>query len=113
MIYCNESKTGPAEILAALPAERRTNLRPEFAFEFLAFARFLGSVDAGAELKVHDAITAALAETRDCDSLVFSIGSGLWPSDLDHVLSQCVEKIAVTLLCWLREQDAIRSARRQ
>jgi hypothetical protein len=104
MIYCNESKTGPAEILAVLPAQRRSRLRPEFAFEFLSFARFLGSVDAGAELHVHDAITAAIAETRDSDSLVFSIGSGLWPSDRDHVLSECVEKIAVTLLEWLGER---------
>jgi len=47
---------------------------------------------------VHDAITAAIAETRDSDSLVFLISSGRWPSARDHVLSECVEKIAVTLL---------------
>ena len=104
MIYCNESKTGPAEILAVLPAERRSRLRPEFAFEFVSFVRFLGSLDAGAELHVHDAITAAIAETCDSDSIVFSIGSGLWPSDRQHVLSECVEKIAVTLLEWLGER---------
>jgi hypothetical protein len=104
MIYCNESKTGPVEILAVLPAERRSRLRPEFAFEFLSFASFLGSVYAGAELRVHDAIAAAIAETRDSDSLVFSIGSGLWPSDREYVLSECVEKVAVTLLQWLGER---------
>jgi len=104
MIYCNESKTGPVEILAVLPAQRRSRLRPEFAFEFLSFARFLGSVDAGAELHVHDAVTAAIAGTRDSDSLVFSICSGLWPSDHEHVLSECVEKIAITLLEWLGER---------
>lgn len=104
MIYCNESKTGPAEIVAVLPAQRRSRLRPEFAFEFLSFARFLGSVDAGAEFRVHDAITAAIAEARDSDSIVFSIGSGLWPCDREHVLSECVEKIAVTLLEWLGER---------
>src|SRR5438477_321809 len=57
MIYCDESTTGPAEILVVLPAQRRSRLRPEFVFEFLSFVRFLGAVDAGAELHVHDAIT--------------------------------------------------------
>lgn len=102
-IYCDESKTGPAEILAVIPAERRAHLRPEFAFEFLAFARFLNSVDAGAELQVHDAIAAAITSSSDSDTLVFSISSGLWPGDLDHVLSQCVEKVAVALCDWMRE----------
>lgn len=101
-IYCDDSKTGPAEILAVVPPERRSCLRPEFAFEFLAFARFLDSVGAGAELQVHDAMAAAIAGTSASDVLVFSISSGLWPSDLDHVLSQCVEKVTVALCHWLR-----------
>ena len=40
LIYCNDSKAGPAEILAVVPANRRSHLRDEFAFEFVAFARF-------------------------------------------------------------------------
>src|SRR5579872_403811 len=39
-IYCDETKTGPAELVAVIPAGRRANLREEFAFEFLSFARF-------------------------------------------------------------------------
>ena len=35
-VYCDESKAGPAEILAVIPAHRRSYLRDEFAFEFLA-----------------------------------------------------------------------------
>src|ERR1035438_8710680 len=31
MIYCEESKAGPLEILAIVPAERRSRLRREFA----------------------------------------------------------------------------------
>ena len=104
MIYCNESKAGPAEIVAVLPAERRPRLREDFAFEFLSFARFLGSIRAQDELKLHEAITSAIAETSPAESLIFSIGSGMWPRDLDHVLSQCVEKISVTLLAWLSER---------
>jgi hypothetical protein len=105
-IYCDESKAGPAEILAVIPADRRSYLRDDFAFEFLAYARFLGSLSAGAQLQVHDAIASAIAGPRDSKTLVFSISSGLWPSDCDAVLSCCVEKIAVTLCQWLGESSA-------
>ncbi|HXK07917.1 MAG TPA: hypothetical protein VMS37_36325 [Verrucomicrobiae bacterium] len=100
-IYCDESKAGPAEIVAVVPASRRAGLREEFAFEFLAFARFLGALGAGDEVQVHDAIAAACAEQRDARAVVFSMSSGTWPSDLDPVLSCCVEKVAVTLCEWM------------
>ena len=105
-IYCDESKAGPAEILTVIPADRRSHLRDDFAFEFLAFARFLGSLSAGAALQVHDAIASAIADQRDPKTFVFSISSGLWPSDLDPVLSRCVEKVAVTLCQWLDDSSA-------
>jgi hypothetical protein len=105
-IYCDESKAGPAEILAVIPAARRPHLRDDFALEFLTFARFLCSLSPGAELKVHDALVLAIEDQRDSEGLVFSISSGLWPSDLDPVLSACVEKVAVTLCHWLAETSA-------
>jgi hypothetical protein len=100
-IYCDESKAGPAEILVVIPAHRRPRLREDFAFEFLSHARFLGAIAPGSELRLHDAIAEGLAQPSDSTTLVFSIASGSWPSDLDHVLSGCVEKLAVTLSCWL------------
>jgi hypothetical protein len=103
LIYCEESKAGPVEILAIVPAERRSHLRPEFAFEFLAFAGFLGSLGSGAELEVSERIDAALAETSGSDSLVFSLSTGLWDSDFDCVLSRCVEQTAFAVLSWLRK----------
>jgi len=106
LIYCNDSKAGPAEILAVLPSNRRSHLRDEFAFEFVAFARFLGTISAGAELQVHDAVAAAVADQHSGD-LVFSISSATWPGDLDHALSRCVEKMAVTLCQWLDELSAV------
>ena len=101
IIYCDESKAGPAEIVAVIPAGRRACVRPDFAFEFLAFCRFLGVVDAGHECQVHDAIAAGIAEAPAEDHLVFSFSSGMWPEDLDHVLSCCVEQVAVSLCKWL------------
>jgi hypothetical protein len=103
MLYCDESKAGPAEIVIVVPAKHRTRLREDFAFEFVAFASFLGCLGAGADLSVHQRINAALAETSETDSLVFSVSSGLWESDLDYVLSRCVEKVAVAMLSWLEE----------
>jgi hypothetical protein len=105
-IYCDDSKVGPAEILAVIPADRRSHLRDEFAFEFVAFTHFLGSLSACAELQVHDAIASAIADWRDSKALVFAVSSGLWPGDLEPVLSRCVEKISVTLCQWLSESSA-------
>ena|ERR1017187_1928026 len=102
-IYCEESKAGPLEIVAVIPAERRSELRPEFAFEFLAFAGFLGSLGGDAELEVSEGVATALEESSVTDSLVFSISTGLWASDLDHVLSRCVEQTTIAVLRWLRK----------
>jgi hypothetical protein len=104
MVYCDDSKTGPAEVLAVVPAEFRSRLRPEFAFEFLAFASFLGAVSESAAITVQDRIAAAIEESSAADSLVFSLCTGLWPSDRDPVLSQCIETIAMSLLPWLAER---------
>jgi hypothetical protein len=100
-IYCHESKAGPAELLVVIPPASHGRLREEFAFEFLAYARFLGVVSAGAELQVHEAIASAIAARLPEETVVFSLNSGLWPDDLEHVLSCCIEKLAVTLTAWL------------
>ena len=107
-LYCYESKAGPTEILAVIPASRRSRLREEFAFEFLAFARFLGALSPGAELQVHDAIASAIADPCDSNTIVFSINTGLWPTDLDPVLSCCVEEVAVTLCQWMEDSPVSR-----
>lgn len=101
-LYDNESKAGPAEILAVIPARRRARLREDFAFEFLAFARFLGAITPGAELQAHDAMVAALADDAG-SSCVFSISSGLLAADVDPVLSRCAETVAVTLGRWMAQ----------
>jgi hypothetical protein len=97
------------EIVAVVPAERRSQLRPEFAFEFLAFAGFLGTLGGGAELEVSEGIAAALEETSASDSLVFSISTGLWAGELDYVLSRCIEQTTIAVLRWLRKPYARRT----
>ena len=101
LIYCDESKTGPAEIVAVIPAGRRHHTRADFAFELLAFCNFLSPAREDADLAIHEGIAAALAEASPADSLVFSIGSDLLASDDDHALSLCIERVAAGLLRWL------------
>jgi len=103
MIYCDESKAGPAEILAVIPAERRSRLRAEFPFEFMAFTSFLRSTSEVASEQLYERMTAALAETCDSDSLVISITTGLWANDLDYVLSRCAEMVTMAMLRWSGE----------
>ena len=104
MIYCNDSRTGPVEIVAVIPPGLRARLRPDFAFEFVAFARFLGALSEGAALTVHDLMAAAIRGAQLSEALVFSISTGLWTSDQDHVLSCCVEKVALGMLEWVTER---------
>jgi len=104
MVYCNDSKAGPAALVVVVPSELHPTLRPDFAFEFLAFARFLGAITESAAMTVHERMSAAIEESSDSDSFVFAIGTGLWASDRDHMLSQCIETIAVSLLQWNAER---------
>ena len=103
MVYCGDSKAGPAEVLAVIPAGFRSRLRPEFAFEFLAFANFLEAIGESTAITLQERITAAIEESPAVDSLVFSLCTGLWPSDRNLVLSECIETIAMSLLPWLTE----------
>jgi len=104
MIYCNDSRSGPVEIVAVIPPELRERMRPDFAFEFVAFGRFLGALSEGGALTVHDLMAAAIRGTPCSQALVFSISTGLWTSDLDHILSFCVEKVALSMLEWVAER---------
>jgi hypothetical protein len=104
LIYCHDSRTGPVEIVAVIPPELRARLRPDFPFEFVAFSRFLGALSEGGALTVHDLIVAAIEGSPSSEALVFSISTGLWTSDLDHVLSYCVERIALSMLEWVAER---------
>jgi hypothetical protein len=50
-------------------------------------------------------MTAAIREAPFSEALVFSISTGLWTSDQNHVLSCCVERIALSMLEWVAERS--------
>jgi hypothetical protein len=102
-IYCDESKTGPVEILAVIPGGRRARLREDFALEFIGFSRFLGSLNAGTELQVYQGIEAALANEKGSCACVFSISSGLLHAAFEPALACCAEKVALALCEWLSD----------
>ncbi|MFN7996477.1 MAG: hypothetical protein U0Q18_22890 [Bryobacteraceae bacterium] len=106
MIYCDETRTGPAGIISVIPSCLRPRLRPDFAFEFVGFARFIGALSEDSALTVHDLIQAAIAETEPPDGLAFSLSTETWASDLDHVLSECVEQMALGMMQWISERHA-------
>ncbi len=105
LIYCDDSKSGPAEIVMAIPPRGSARLRPDFAFEAVAFARFLGAIGEGDAQRVDELMAAAISTAPREDALVFSISTGLWTSDLDYLLSNCVEQVATAALEWLAERE--------
>jgi hypothetical protein len=96
LLYCGETKVGPGEIVVVVPGGLRARLRPEFAFEFLAFACFLGAIAEADAHVLQERIGAAIAEAEAADSLVFSLGNVG-----DPLLSQCVETVALAMELWL------------
>ena len=110
LIYCDDSKNGPAEIVVTIPPHFETRLRPDFAFELTAFACFLDGLSEDDALRVQDLMAAAITDAQPGDALTFSIGTGLWTSDLAYLLSNCVEQVATVTLRWMEESPGVRTA---
>lgn len=99
------SPGGPLEITVVIPAHRR--VRKDFAFEFAAFLRFLeGPESSGAELAIHDYIHRVLGERDAATTLVFSIETCFIERELQILIAEQVERLAVSMLAWMTEKDA-------
>ena len=106
LIDMEDSTSGPMEVLAVIPNQRLARIRPDFAFEFLAFLRFLGGhASIGSELTIHDYIQNTLDTDRE-SSLIFSINIGSIVPEVDIVLSRHIERLSMSMLQWLSEKDA-------
>jgi hypothetical protein len=103
------SPGGPLEVLLVAPAQRRPKLRAELAFEFVSYLRFLeGAASSGRELALHEYIEHALAEPADplrTDALVFSIENRLLEPDVQFLVSQQAERLAMSMIAWMAERD--------
>ena len=101
------SPGGPLEVVLAVPAHRRPQVRPELAFEFVAFLRFLeGRTSLGSEQALHDYVHSVLAEPAGPPStLIFTIETRAVTADTHLLISQQAEKLAMSMLQWMAEKD--------
>jgi len=106
------SPGGPLEVTLVVPAHRRARVRKDFAFEFAAFLRFLeGPESSGSELAIHDYIHRVLGETAAATTLVFSIETRFVESDVQILIAEQVERLAIGMIAWMTEKDASQPAR--
>ena len=103
---------GPLEVTLVVPAHRRARVRNDFAFEFAAFLKFLeGPESSGSELAIHDYIHRVLRETDAATTLVFSIETRFLESEVQILIAEQVERLAISMIAWMTEKDALHPAR--
>jgi hypothetical protein len=100
------SPGGPLQIILVVPAQRLPRVRPDLAFEFVSFVRFLeGPETVGSELAIHDYIQNVLARVAEPKTLVFSLESRYVLPEYHIVLSEQAEKLAMSMIAWTAEKD--------
>ena len=105
------SPGGPLEVTLVVPAHRRSRVRKDFAFEFAAFLRFLeGPESSGSELAIHDYIHRVLSETDAATTLVFSIETCLLEREVQILIAEQVERLAMSMVAWMTEKNAAHPA---
>ncbi len=106
------SSGGPLEVILAIPAQRRARIRPEMAFEFVAFLGFLrGLENPGSEMAMHDYIQRVLGEADELSTLVFSIETRFVVPESRLLISEQAERLAMSMIAWMAEKDARPGAR--
>ena len=102
------SPGGPLEVIAVIPGARIKKLRPEFAFEFVAFLRFLeGPESLGSELALHDYIEKILSTARGSKTIVFSIERRFGGQEIHVAMSRHVGKLIMSMIAWIDEKDSL------
>jgi len=101
------SPGGPLEVILVIPAHRRARIRKDFAFEFAAFLRFLeGPETSGSELAIHDHVHSVLNEADAGTTLVFSIETRFLEREVQILIAEQVERLAMGMIAWMTEKDA-------
>ena len=106
MVHLDGDLHAPIGVVAVIPAQRRRNLRPEFAFGFVSFLSFLGAAASpGSELAIHDYLESVL-QTDTASALVFTVEGSRLDSDISIVTSVYFENLAIAMLQWLSTKHA-------
>lgn len=97
---------GPEEVVVVAPAGRLPALRPEFAFEFLSFLRFLGGPEiAGSEVAIHDHIERVLREADGSRTTVFFVETRPMEPEAQLLVSRHGEKLVMSMIAWMAAKD--------
>jgi hypothetical protein len=100
------SPGGPLQIVLVVPACRRARLRPELAFEFVSFVRFLEGPEApGTDLAIHDYIQQVLEKPDDRTTLIFSIEARPLMAELQMPIAEQAERIAMSMIEWMSQKE--------
>jgi hypothetical protein len=95
---------GPLHYVLVVPGERRAHARPEFAFEFVSFLRFLeGRHSRGSEMALHDYIDQIL-RTPGCETIVFSVESRPLLPEMQLLVSQQAERLSMAIIAALDDR---------
>ena len=101
------SPGGPLEVVLVIPAERRSMVRPEMAFEFAAYLRFLeGPVSRGSEMAIFDRVERTLRETDARTTIVFSMETRFAGPEVHILTAQACERLAMAMVAWAGEKHA-------
>jgi hypothetical protein len=101
------SPGGPLEVVLAVPAQRRARIRPDMAFEYVAFLGFLRGLEKpGSEMAIHDYMQRVLEEADRRSTLVFSMETRFVVPESRMSISQQAERLAMTMIAWMEEKDA-------
>ncbi len=100
---------GPLHFVLVAPGRRRQRARPELAFEFVSFVRFLqGGDGSGVELALHDYIEETLRGSGS-ENLVFSVESRPLLPEVQLLVSQQAERLSLGIVAALEAKDRARS----
>ena len=101
MLDLEGSPGGPLQFILVAPARCRHKLRPDMAFEFSAFVRFLGGPESiGNELALHDHIESALQGSTNA-TLVFSVETQSLLPEVQILLAQQAERLTFGIVAAL------------
>ncbi|MBZ5584965.1 MAG: hypothetical protein LAQ30_22695 [Acidobacteriia bacterium] len=102
------SPAGPLEIMLAIPPQRRARLRPELAFEFASYLRFLeGPESQGVEMAIHDHVENAIRESDPATTLLISVEMRFLTPEVHILVADAAGKLAMSLIAWLAEKDGV------
>jgi hypothetical protein len=106
MVHLDGFSHSPIGVVAAIPAQRRPHLRPEFAFGFVSFLSFLGAMASpDSELAIHDYVDNVLRTDTE-SALIFTMEGPQLDSETSIVASAYFENLSMAMLQWLSTKHA-------